>query len=103
MSNNIILFPSNENVEVEEVVGITDKDKFEQALAVHIVNVSLDITADLYSKLDYHVRGEFKIVNGEVEGDLNLIYEAVKSAVSKLYGVEHSLQDLACDPDFTEV
>lgn len=98
-SNNIIQFPKQNDFDNLDVSSLSQEEREDSALQLHIINVSIDLAKDVFSKLDEHDRDGHSIVDGDIECDLTFVYEAIKSAVSKLYGVEGELQDLAGEYD----
>ena len=62
-----------------------------------IVDISLDLSLGIYNRLDFDLPEEYAFHDTEVQKSLILIHEAIKAAVSRAYGREHYLHQVAED------
>jgi|TARA_B110000914_G_C15367924_1_gene401765 hypothetical protein len=88
----IIPFPGKKLTPEEEAANLPLSQNAAR-LADHIVNVSLDMSISVFNQFD---TSSLPVVSFDETNkrDFVLIHEAIKSAVSRLYGTEHELQTL---------
>jgi hypothetical protein len=87
----VIPFPGNKLTPEQELANHPEKN--EERLLEHIVNVSLDMSINVFNQFD---AAHLPVVqfNDTNKKDFVLIHEAIKSAVSRLYGKDHELQTI---------
>lgn len=85
----VIPFPGKKLTPEQEQANHPERN--EQRLLEHIVNISLDMSINVFNQFD---TSNLPVVTFDDTNkkDFVLIHEAIKSAVSRLYGKQHELQ-----------
>jgi len=74
----------------------TDEERA-QELDDLIIDISLDLSLGVYNRLDFELPEELTFEDEKVQKSLILIHESIKSAVARMYGKEHFLQQVSDD------
>jgi len=89
----VIPFPGVKLTPEQEARNKPIGQQSEERLNEHIVNVSLDMSIGVLNQMDVSNLPTVTFSDYN-KRDFILIHEAIKSTVSRLYGIEHELQSV---------